>query len=380
MVATRTDIDRERTQYRLISADSHVNEPPGLWIDRVATRWRDRVPRIERFDEGDAWVIEGVDEPITFGLNACAGLPSTDIRGWRRFDEIRAGGYDPGARLLEMDEDGVDAEVLYPTPRLAQAIVATPDAELHLEMVRAYNDWISEFVAHAPARFGGLGMLPNRGAASCAAEVERVWGRPGLRGFVMGCYPNGSLEVEPDDDRAWAALADADITLSLHVSLGQTMPTSHRSPLPGYGRFFDAPNRIVQMIFAGVFDRFPTFRLVVAEVDCGWVPYFKEQIDNNYRRLRGTNDYVITDVPSAYVERHVHYTYITDTVGVRHRDEIGVERMCWSSDYPHISADWPHSWRTIDASFAGVPDAERELILAGNAARLYGFAGGAVGS
>jgi predicted TIM-barrel fold metal-dependent hydrolase len=148
-------------------------------------------------------------------------IAGKNTRGWRRFDEIRAGGYDPGARLHEMDEDGVDAEVLYPTPRLAQAIVATPDPELHLEMIRAYNDWISEFVAHAPARFGGLAMLPNRGAASAAAEVERVWGRPGVRGFVMGCYPNGSLEVERDDDRVWAALADADITLSLHVSLGK---------------------------------------------------------------------------------------------------------------------------------------------------------------
>jgi predicted TIM-barrel fold metal-dependent hydrolase len=365
--------DRRRTRYRLISGDSHVNEPPGLWVDRVAARWHDRVPRIEQFDQGDAWVIEGVAEPITFGLNACAGLDPTDIRGWRRFDEIRAGGYDPAARLEEMDTDGVDAEVLYPTPRLAQAVVATPDVDLHLAMVRAYNDWISEYVEHAPDRFGGLAMLPNRGAESAAAEVERVWDRPGVRGFVMGCYPNGTLEVEPEDDAAWRALADAGITLSLHVSLQQAMPTSHRSPLPGYGRFFDAPNRIVQMIFAGMFDRFPTLDLVVAEVDCGWVPYFKEQIDNNWERLRSTSAYTLAAMPSEYVERHVHFTYITDTVAVRHRDEIGVERMLWSSDYPHISADWPHSWRTIEGSMAGVPDAERELILAGNAMRLYGF-------
>ena len=73
--------------------------------------------------------------------------------------------------------------------------------------------------------------------------------------------------------------------LSIHVSLTDTMPAAHRVALPGYGRFFDVPNRMVELIFAGVFDRFPALQMVVAEVDCGWVPYVKEQIDNNYQRL-----------------------------------------------------------------------------------------------
>jgi predicted TIM-barrel fold metal-dependent hydrolase len=71
------------------------------------------------------------------------------------------------------------------------------------------------------------------------------------------------------------------------------------------------------------------------------------------------------------VERHVHFAYITDSVGVARRDEIGVERILWSSDYPHISTDWPQSWKTIQASMATVPAPERDLILAGNAVRLY---------
>jgi len=50
-----------------------------------------------------------------------------------------------------------------------------------------------------------------------------------------------------------------------------------------------------------------------------------------------------------------------------------VENILWSSDYPHISADWPYSWRTIQASMAGVPREERDLMLAGNAQRLYKF-------
>jgi predicted TIM-barrel fold metal-dependent hydrolase len=363
----------EAPSYRLISGDSHVNEPGDLWTARVPARMRDRAPRIERFDEGDAWVIEGVRDPINFGMNACAGLPPEEMRGWSRFEDMRHGGYDPAARTEEMDVDGVDAEVLYPTPRLAQAVAANKDVELHLALVRAYNDWLSEYVAHAPARFGGLALLPNRGAAHAVDELTRVWGRPGMRGVMLACYPNGTLEPTADDDAVWERLAAMRIPVSIHVSLSQNMPAAHRAPLPGYGRFFDAPNRIVQMIFAGIFDRYPDLAVVIAEVDCGWVPYFKEQIDNNYRRLAPVSDFTIKELPSAYVERHAHFTYITDDVGIAQRHEIGVERILWSSDYPHISSDWPHSWKTIDATFEGIDAAERDAILAGNAARLYGF-------
>jgi predicted TIM-barrel fold metal-dependent hydrolase len=103
------------------------------------------------------------------------------------------------------------------------------------------------------------------------------------------------------------------------------------------------------------------------------VPYFKEQIDNNYRRLDPVSRFGLQQLPSEYVEQHVHFTYMTDTFGIHVRHEIGVERILWSSDYPHISADWPNSWKTIQASMSGVPSAERHLMLAGNAVRLYHF-------
>ncbi|HEX3796691.1 MAG TPA: amidohydrolase family protein [Acidimicrobiales bacterium] len=371
-----TEIDqRSRSVYRLISADSHPNEPPTLWLDRVPKKFQERAPRIERFEQGDAWVLEGVKDPINFGQNACAGLPASQMTPWCRFEDLRRGGWDPAVRLDEMDADGVDAEVIYPTPRLNWSIVANQDAEFHVALVQAYNDWLSEYCGHAPARLGGQAILPNRGAEAAMAEIQRVADRPGIRGFVMGSYPNGSLELEQEDDKVWATLAEAGIPISIHVSMTQEMPSSHKSPLPGYGRFFDAPNRIVQMIFAGVFQRFPKLSLVIAEVDCGWVPYFKEQIDNNYGRLREVSDFGLTDRPSSYVEEHVSFTYMTDTFAVRHRDEVGVDRMLWSSDYPHISADWPNSWKTIQASFSGVEPSDRHAILAGNAAKLYGFVG-----
>src|SRR5438046_10351946 len=108
--------DRERTRYRLISADSHVNEPGDLWTTRVPKQYVERVPRIESFEPGDAWVLEGVADPITFGMNACAGLPPDQMTSWKRFSDLRRGGYDPAARLEELDEGGGGPEVLCATP------------------------------------------------------------------------------------------------------------------------------------------------------------------------------------------------------------------------------------------------------------------------
>jgi predicted TIM-barrel fold metal-dependent hydrolase len=360
-------------RYQLVSGDSHVNEPPDLWTARVPAKFRERAPRMQRFAEGDAWIIEGAPDPINFGMNAVAGLPPEQISSWKFFEDIRPGGYDPVARANEMDQDGVDAEVLYPTPRLGQGVAATKDPELHLALVRAYNDWLSEYCEQKPERFAGQMLIPNRGVDAAVGEIKRVAGRPGMWGALLSFWPHGSASVEREDDLVWEALLDRGWPLSIHVSLNDTMPQAHRANPPGYGRFLQTPGIIVDLIFAGVFDRYPDLQVVMAEVDCGWVPYFKQQVDNNFMRMSAHSSFDVQQLPSRYVERQVHFTYITDPYGLENRHHVGVERILWSSDYPHQSADWPHSWKTIQATFSGVPAHERDLILAGNACRLYGF-------
>jgi predicted TIM-barrel fold metal-dependent hydrolase len=216
-------------------------------------------------------------------------------------------------------------------------------------------------------------LIPNRGVDQAVAEIERVAGNPGIFGALLSLWPHGSTSAEREDDAVWEALLDRRWPLSIHVSLSDSMPRAHRAKLPGYGRFMQTPAIIVDMIFAGIFDRFPDLQVVFAEVDCGWVPYFKQQVDNNYMRMSAHTPLDLQDLPSRYVERQVHFSYITDPYGLENRHHIGDERILWSSDYPHQSADWPFSWKTIQTSMSGLPAPERDLILAGNACRLYGF-------
>jgi predicted TIM-barrel fold metal-dependent hydrolase len=366
--------------YRLVDADTHVNEPPDLWTSRVAERHRDRVPRLQRFEEGDAWVGEGVKDPINFGLNAAATLSRFDRKPWVRFEDIPRGGYDPAVRLEEMDADLVDAAVFYPTPRLSHMVIANQDPELHLAMVQAYNDWLIDYCSHDPTRLGAIVLLPNRGVEQAVAEIERLAGRTGVAGALLGCYPHGDTDIAVEDDAVWHALAEARLPLHVHVGLVNEPPQDIYAPgrvtaghAAGDLRFLQAPTIMVQVLNSGVFDRVPDLDVVMVEVDAGWVPYVKEQMDNRFRRRAIARDARLKRLPSEVIHDHFYFTYITDNYAVTNRHRIGVDRLMWSSDFPHSGSDWPNSWRTIDADFANIPDVERDQIVAGNALKLYRF-------
>jgi uncharacterized protein len=365
---------RSRTVYGLISADSHVNEPPDLWTTRVSKKYSERVPRMEEFEKGSAWILEGSPEPIPFGRNACAGLGPFEADSYMHWKDVRKGAWDPQARLREQDLDGVDAEVLFPTPRLQWSISSNKDADFQLELVRAYNDWLSEYCAYAPDRLVGVALLPNRGVASALKEVERAAQLPGLRGFLFSAYPHGDLSISEEDDPVWAAIEATGYPLTVHVGLSETPPGPHTGALKGVTtRHLDAPIRMDEFIYTGVFKRFANLNLIMVETDAGWVPYYKEQSDNRWLRQSPLQRQILgmTERPTFYMD-NISYTYISDRGAIANRHIIGVDHLMWSSDYPHGGgSDYPLSLRAIEGDFMGVALEEKNKIIAGNAQRLF---------
>ena len=362
--------------YRLISADGHLNEPADVWTSRVAAKYRDSVPRVERFEQGDAWVLPGTDAKIPFSWGACAGRDPSKMEAWCKFEDINPGSFDPKARVAEMEEDGVDAELLFGSNQPASYVAMTEDADKHHDMVRAYNDFMSEFCATDPTRLGGTAMLPNRGVAGCLKEIERVSRMPGFVAFLLKRYPNGSTSITPDDDAVWEAIEASGKPVTIHVGLSNQMPGLLKAEsLPGTGHFHDAPLRMLQFIFGGVLDRFPKIRIPLIEVDCGWIPYFEDQADDNYMRhsKASLRNRKLPRRPSEYMHEFFPAAFISDPFAIANRQRIGVERMLWSSDYPHITSDWPFSWKTINSQFSEVPADERHAILAGNSLQLFKF-------
>lgn len=362
--------------YALISADGHLMMPPTFWVDEAPAAYRDRVPRMERFEQGDAWVHPGQDTPSGFNWGACAGRRPDQLGRWCRIEDVNRGCYEASARLDELDLDGVDAEVLYPNGGFDWA-PPEDDRDFHLAVVQLYNDHLSGFCGTAPDRFGGCALLPSSGVDDCLAEIERLRDRPGLVAWLLTTFPHGSSdEITADDDPVWEAIEASGKPATIHVSLRRTSEFKMvATALPGTFHFYDAPARMLDFIFSGVLDRFPDLQVFFAEVDCGWLPYFAQQADDNYLRHARSElkDVELARSPSDYMKGRFPASFITDPIAIANRHEIGVHRMLWSSDYPHITSDWPFSWRTVNATFTGVPDDEKHAILAGNAMRLFGF-------
>jgi predicted TIM-barrel fold metal-dependent hydrolase len=360
--------------YRLISADGHLMDPPDLWTANAPAKYRDQVPRMEHFDKGDAWVFPGRDTPSPFNWGACAGRAPDQQGIWCRLEDIHPGCYDAKARVDALDLDGIDAELLFPNG--LDWVVDSPDRDFQLAMTRIYNDHLAEVCASAPDRFGGAALVPTISVEDAVAEVQRMAAMPGIVAFLLKRYPNDEATIVPEHDPLWAAITETGRPATIHVSL-RSAASFNQAPmaLPGTVHFYDAPARMLEFIFSGVLDRFPTLDVFLAEIDCGWLPYYAQQCDDNYRRHAKSElrDVKLARMPSEYMKERFPASFITDPYAVENRHAVGVERMLWSSDFPHITSDWPYSWKTVNAMFTGVPDAERHAILAGNAQRLFGF-------
>jgi predicted TIM-barrel fold metal-dependent hydrolase len=127
------------------------------------------------------------------------------------------------------------------------------------------------------------------------------------------------------------------------------------------------------LIFSGVLDRFPSLRIVSAENNCGWIPYFLQRMDGVFERSRYASGYDLRLKPSEYFQRQMYCTYIDDYVGVANRHFIGVDKLMWSSDYPHQASTWPHSQEVVARDFKDASEEDRFKITRGNVAKLYGF-------
>jgi len=367
------------SEHMLISADSHVSEPPDLWVERVDRKYRERAPRLATDlpgREGAYFLYEGyAPHPIGVGLGA--GKTPQELAEFLTkgtYADARPGGWDPAERLKDNALDGVEADVLYTT--LGFRIFWLKDAELQAECFRVYNDWLAEYCNYAPKRMAGLAMVSLYDPASGVRELERC-ARMGLKGAMIWCSPPPDRPYSSADyDPFWAAAEELRMPLSLHAITGMGQESQG-----DFGERYmratvlshEVERSFSVLIFSGVLDRFPQLQVVSAENNCGWIPYYLQRMDKAFERSRYAAGYKLGLKPSEYFRRQMYATYIDDYVGVANRGFIGADRLMWSSDYPHQASSWPHSQEVVARDFAEASPEERFKITRGNVARLYGF-------
>jgi len=390
-------------KYRTISGDSHLEIDSKYWIDRVPVKHRDQAPRLVRQADGsDAWSIgEKITRPAA----------AADLYGGKGRDEyVPFGGrYEgtpgtgsPEQRVREQDQDGIDAEVLFPSqqggPKFWRRV---QDDNAYKAIVRAYNGWLAEeYCSINPDRLIGVGILPlTHDAADNVSEMEHCV-QAGLKTVLLQGFPSGKPHPSEEDDRFWAAALDLNMPISVHVDLErsgeragplfrypqapkETMEKLSHDLVDQVGRFGPVRGNgsvaAVQWVLSGLFDRFPKLQIFFAENQIGWIPFFLQAADVRYdrhyhwaERLLGFTP--LKRPPSEYIREHCLWGFQFDRIGVELRHKINVDRLIWGSDFPHQESDWPESMSVIERNFAGVPEDEKQKMVCGNAVEFFRLA------
>ena len=377
--------------YRIISADTHLQIAAERWTPHIPAKYQDTAPRTVRMPDGSDATLIGERRAIFHG--GLSGRPYADR--WPnggRFDTALGVG-SPEQRLREQDIDGVDGEIMYTYPSGVSYYKGIKDVNAYKATVHAWNEFLAEeYCVLAPQRLIGMGMLPDTGVADAIEEMEYC-ARAGLKGIYLSSYPSAQEVPTPEDDRFWAAALDLDIPITGHVAFGgfgsgRPMfpfkegqdPKDVASGVDPFSKFAQYALRgagnALQMIFTGVFDRFPRLHIYFAETQVGWIPHFLDILDDQYERHMPWADRMgimksLDRMPSEYIDEHFSWGFMRNASGVRMRHEIGVKNMMWATDFPHAESDWPESQAVIEEIFEGVPEDELQQMLSGNAIEYF---------
>jgi predicted TIM-barrel fold metal-dependent hydrolase len=389
----------------IISVDDHVVEPPDLWTSRLPKKYLHRGPRVERdsavfhFEGGNFSYEKGVDggEPCDWWLyddlvypfpklSAAVGFPELDVTP-TTFDEIRPGCWKQPERLADMDANHTEASICFPNtlPRFCgQTFYERADHDLALLCVQAYNDWlIDEWCAgDGKGRLIPLSLLPLWDVDLCVAEIDRVASKGCFAiTFPENPYPLGLPSIH-DKDRHWdplfAACQDNGTVVCMHIGSSSKMPTtSPDAPfiVSSTLTFSNAMGSMIDYVFSGTLERFPRLTLAYSEGQVGWMPYVMERADKLWEE-RSANSFgtALPERPTSYMTR-IYGCIFDDEVGLANRDVIGMDQICFETDYPHADSTFPHSKETAEkiCSEAGLNDDETYKFIRGNAIHAFGL-------
>ena len=371
----------------LISADCHAGPPVdqyGPWVDLAfrddyaqfvvdRAAWRARQNRSMDLPE-DGELIDSL-----FGADMIEFFKSNDALGI----EGSTGVWDTDRRTADLEAEGIVAEILFPDfqnsnepPWGAAFPFPDTDARHRLEGARAYNRWLADFCSRLPGRRGGLAIIQPHDVDAAVADVR--WARAnGLVGIML---PTGDVELPSYHDRRydplWAACVDAAMPVTIH---------SGGTPWEGYGweamwstklEFLWWSHRpLWQFIYGAVFERFPTLRLVFTEQGADWIPGALERLDEQYYSPfeRAIGDH-LSKSPTDYWHSNCYVGASFMSRGECDiREQIGVPRIMWGADYPHIEGTWPRSLDALREAVNGCSEDEIRAMVGTTAAGVYGF-------
>lgn len=350
----------------VLSADSHVMEPPTLFKDSLpASLSRHAVQAVK---EGEFLITrteEKVLHRIRVGLKDERAL-IPDRKGLREI---------PG-RIEDMDREGIDAEICFPSLGLWLFSLGDPEAEA--ASCRIYNDWNHTFLKDYPTRFVRCGMIPVLDLSNALEELRYLHARGYTAAMIPAAVPN---DVPKYNDERWdpvfALASELEIAFVMHTGTGLETSVQERGPggaIINYGlQLNDAAHTAMYLIAGGVLDRNPGARVAFIECGASWLVGLAERLDEvniaHHQFVRPK----LSRPPSEIMNDQIFASFQNEKTCIATIDKPGGKNIMWGSDYPHAEGTWPHSQKITDELFDGLSVDERVKadVLGLNAARLF---------
>jgi predicted TIM-barrel fold metal-dependent hydrolase len=370
-------------QYNCVDADGHILEPLDLWQKYMDPAFRDRAPRIVMGNNGKEQLIVEEhrvgDGNLGIGrigaVGARQGVVEADTMAYK---DGKPGGFDPHARIPDMDADGIDAAFLYPSLGLFSGAIHDP--ELAAATCRAYNRWLADYCSPYPDRLFGVAMLPMQNVEMAIQEMTFARKELGMKGGFLRPNPyNDRLIHDPVYEPFWNAAEDLDFSIGFHEGASAGMPQV------GIDRFATRGARHIithtmemmlaclSMIWGGVCEKHPKLRVGFLESGGGWIAPWLDRMDRHFDD-QGFNDSGLKHRPSEIFQRQcwISFEPVEGSLKVL-ADYIGPHKIMWATDYPHPDGFFPGAPAMVQKQLEGLSAETKHQVMAGGAMGFYGL-------
>jgi predicted TIM-barrel fold metal-dependent hydrolase len=296
----------------------------------------------------------------------------------RTVDQRAPGANDMALRLVDLDQEGIWAELVYPSIGIWMSSIRDP--KLLSAGCRAINDWAIEYQRFSP-RYVCTATIPLLDAEHAVAEIERATDS-GFKAAYFSVTPGLGVADWNDDmwEPVWQAIEETGLVISFHIG------TEAHDAASFHGGYFRGPGgalinyvettyggqrAVTKLIAAGVFDRHPTVRAMVSEGGATWGPFIADRLDEAYRQHASAVRPQLKRLPSEYLYENVYASFQHDRSAVAAMTAMGWNNICWGSDYPHIEGTFGHTQKTLHELFDDVDESVRRRITVGAFAELF---------
>ena len=357
------------------SGDSHFLEPEDLWRESLPPRLAELVPRAEKDPDGQ-WETVHID-----GMSFRRKLPSVTTQKFLEATHRAPGARDVALRMKDLDQEGVWAELVFPSLGLWSSSFRTP--EVLREALRVSNDWAYESLEKFSPRLVTAGQVSTLDIGDAVAELERI-AELGYRAVYLPVAPH-PLQKDYNRDEwepFWTALERTGLVLAFHIgtdpvdlSTGSQAGVVYRGPGGAVLNYtettFGGQRAVMKLVASGALDRHPGIKVLVSEGGATWVPFVADRMEEGYRQHHMAVRPKLDRSPREIIYSQVYASFQHDQSAVAAATYMGYDNVLWGSDYPHMEGTYGHTQETLHQLFDGADPAVRERVTVGAFRELF---------